>query len=195
MTSTSDYLSWRTRYRCASSDVPEVQSRRGARGGLPGFAVYVQRRYDANAYVTFFERIQADKKRRPGTIPKVFSTHPPTRSVASQPGLMDYRGVLSGFHARALPGSKNQQGRRARRPNKQRPSVNCIAAHIALMISAERIVEASMKEYPTHSSRSTVRAEIGCRDRGEGQHYPAFLRTCLLILAFAFQPTAVETWR
>jgi predicted Zn-dependent protease len=28
--------------------------------------------------VTFFERIQADEKRRPGTIPKVFSTHPPT---------------------------------------------------------------------------------------------------------------------
>src|SRR5271167_2386858 len=34
--------------------------------------------YDPNAYVTFFERIQADEKRRPGTIPKMFSTHPPT---------------------------------------------------------------------------------------------------------------------
>jgi beta-barrel assembly-enhancing protease len=34
--------------------------------------------YDPNAFVTFFERIQADEKRRPGTIPKVFSTHPPT---------------------------------------------------------------------------------------------------------------------
>jgi beta-barrel assembly-enhancing protease len=34
--------------------------------------------YDPNAYVTFFERIQTDEKRRPGTIPKVFSTHPPT---------------------------------------------------------------------------------------------------------------------
>jgi predicted Zn-dependent protease len=34
--------------------------------------------YDPNAYVTFFERIQADEKRRPGTIPKAFSTHPPT---------------------------------------------------------------------------------------------------------------------
>jgi len=33
--------------------------------------------YDPNSYVTFFERIQADEKRRPGTIPKVFSTHPP----------------------------------------------------------------------------------------------------------------------
>jgi predicted Zn-dependent protease len=34
--------------------------------------------YDPNAYITFFERVQADEKRRPGTIPKVFSTHPPT---------------------------------------------------------------------------------------------------------------------
>jgi predicted Zn-dependent protease len=34
--------------------------------------------YDPNSYVTFFERIQSDEKRRPGTIPKVFSTHPPT---------------------------------------------------------------------------------------------------------------------
>src|SRR5213592_2607850 len=34
--------------------------------------------YDPNSYATFFERIQADEKRRPGTIPKVFSTHPPT---------------------------------------------------------------------------------------------------------------------
>ena len=34
--------------------------------------------YDPNAFVTFFERVQADEKRHPGTIPKVFSTHPPT---------------------------------------------------------------------------------------------------------------------
>ena len=34
--------------------------------------------YDPNSYVTFFERVQADEKRRPGTIPKIFSSHPPT---------------------------------------------------------------------------------------------------------------------
>jgi beta-barrel assembly-enhancing protease len=34
--------------------------------------------YDPNSYVTFFERIEADEKRRPGTVPKMFSTHPPT---------------------------------------------------------------------------------------------------------------------
>jgi predicted Zn-dependent protease len=34
--------------------------------------------YDPNSYVAFFERVQADEKRRPGTIPRLFSTHPPT---------------------------------------------------------------------------------------------------------------------
>lgn len=34
--------------------------------------------YDPNAYVTFFERLQAEEKRHPGSIPKAFSTHPPT---------------------------------------------------------------------------------------------------------------------
>jgi predicted Zn-dependent protease len=42
--------------------------------------------YDPNAFVTFFEKIEADEKHQPGTIPKVFSTHPPTpeRVVAIQ---------------------------------------------------------------------------------------------------------------
>ncbi len=31
--------------------------------------------YDPNSYITFFERIQADEKRQPGTIPKVFYRH------------------------------------------------------------------------------------------------------------------------
>ncbi len=34
--------------------------------------------YDPNAYVSFFEKIQAEERRRPGSIPKIFSTHPPT---------------------------------------------------------------------------------------------------------------------
>ena len=34
--------------------------------------------YDPNAFVAFFEKVQAEEKKRPGTIPKVFSTHPPT---------------------------------------------------------------------------------------------------------------------
>jgi hypothetical protein len=34
--------------------------------------------YDPNSFVTFFEKIEADEKKHPGTIPKLFSTHPPT---------------------------------------------------------------------------------------------------------------------
>jgi beta-barrel assembly-enhancing protease len=34
--------------------------------------------YDPNSFVSFFEKVQADEKKQPGTIPKVFSTHPPT---------------------------------------------------------------------------------------------------------------------
>jgi beta-barrel assembly-enhancing protease len=34
--------------------------------------------YDPNAFVSFFEKIEADERKRPGSIPKVFSTHPPT---------------------------------------------------------------------------------------------------------------------
>ena len=34
--------------------------------------------YDPNAFVTFFEKVEAEEKRQPGTIPKFFSTHPPT---------------------------------------------------------------------------------------------------------------------
>jgi len=34
--------------------------------------------YDPNSYVAFFEKVQAEERRRPGSIPKVFSTHPPT---------------------------------------------------------------------------------------------------------------------
>ncbi len=34
--------------------------------------------YDPNSFVSFFEKVQADEKKQPGTIPKVFATHPPT---------------------------------------------------------------------------------------------------------------------
>ncbi len=34
--------------------------------------------YDPNAYVTFFEKVKAEERRKPGSVPKVFSTHPPT---------------------------------------------------------------------------------------------------------------------
>lgn len=34
--------------------------------------------YDPNAFVAFFEKIESDEKKQPGTIPKVFADHPPT---------------------------------------------------------------------------------------------------------------------
>ena len=34
--------------------------------------------YDPNAFVAFFEKIEADDRKHPGTIPKIFSTHPLT---------------------------------------------------------------------------------------------------------------------
>jgi len=34
--------------------------------------------YDPNAYIAFFEKVQAQEKKRPGSIPRVFSTHPPS---------------------------------------------------------------------------------------------------------------------
>ncbi len=34
--------------------------------------------YDPNAFVAFFEKLESEEKRSPGSIPKVFSTHPPT---------------------------------------------------------------------------------------------------------------------
>ncbi|HEY4877812.1 MAG TPA: M48 family metallopeptidase [Candidatus Acidoferrales bacterium] len=42
--------------------------------------------YDPNSFVSFFEKVAADEKKQPGTIPKFFSTHPPTpdRIEASQ---------------------------------------------------------------------------------------------------------------
>jgi len=34
--------------------------------------------YDPSAFVSFFEKIEAEERRHPGSIPKVFATHPPT---------------------------------------------------------------------------------------------------------------------
>ena len=42
--------------------------------------------YDPNAFVAFFEKVEAEEKKQPGTIPKIFDTHPPTpdRVVSAQ---------------------------------------------------------------------------------------------------------------
>ena len=47
--------------------------------------------YDPEAFVDFFERIQTLEKRKPGTMAKVFSTHPPTedRITAAQKNIQE----------------------------------------------------------------------------------------------------------
>ena len=34
--------------------------------------------YDPRAFVDFFEKVQSQEKRKPGTMSKLFSSHPPT---------------------------------------------------------------------------------------------------------------------
>ena len=48
--------------------------------------------YDPEAFVDFFEKIQSLEKKKPGTMAKVFSTHPPTddRIVQSQKNIQEY---------------------------------------------------------------------------------------------------------
>ena len=47
--------------------------------------------YDPTSFVDFFEKIQSQEKRKPGTMSKVFSTHPPTddRIKAAQKNIQD----------------------------------------------------------------------------------------------------------
>ena len=49
--------------------------------------------YDPTAFVDFFEKIQTMEKRKPGTVSKLFSTHPPTddRIVKSQKEIADLK--------------------------------------------------------------------------------------------------------
>jgi len=49
--------------------------------------------YDPNGFVDFFEKIETLEKRKPGTVSKLFSTHPPTddRIVRTQKEITDLR--------------------------------------------------------------------------------------------------------
>ncbi len=48
--------------------------------------------YDPTAFTDFFEKLQAKEKRKPGTISKIFSSHPPTddRVVDAQKNIQSY---------------------------------------------------------------------------------------------------------
>jgi beta-barrel assembly-enhancing protease len=90
--------------------------------------------YDPNAFVTFFEKVEAEEKRQPGTVPKFFSTHPPTpeRVVAIQkeignvlPAREQYIVTTSEFDTvkARLRGIENRNKLRDDKTNKDKPTL------------------------------------------------------------------------
>lgn len=90
--------------------------------------------YDPNAFVTFFEKVEAEEKRQPGTVPKFFSTHPPTpeRVVSIQkeignvlPARDQYIVTTSEFDTvkTRLRGIENRNKLRDDKTNKDRPTL------------------------------------------------------------------------
>ena len=90
--------------------------------------------YDPNAFVTFFEKVEAEEKRQPGTVPKFFSTHPPTpeRVVAIQkeignvlPAREQYIVTTSEFDSvkARLRGIENRNKLRDEKNNNGRPTL------------------------------------------------------------------------
>ena len=61
--------------------------------------------YDPQAFISFFEKIQAKEKKKPGTLAKAFASHPqtPDRIEKSQTGNCDDssgEGAIRGLHVR-----------------------------------------------------------------------------------------------
>src|SRR6201988_1056975 len=90
--------------------------------------------YDPNAFVTFFEKVEAEEKRQPGTVPKFFSTHPPTpeRVVAIQkeignvlPARDQYIVTTSEFDSvkTRLHGIENRNKLQDNKTNRDRPTL------------------------------------------------------------------------
>ena len=90
--------------------------------------------YDPNSFVDFFERIQADEKKKPGTMSKVFSTHPMTGDriteaqkdiqqilpqkpeyVVNTSEFLDVKGRLAALHARRKVDEKDLNRPRLRK--------------------------------------------------------------------------------
>ena len=70
--------------------------------------------YDPNAFVDFFEKIQSLEKKKPGTMAKVFSDHPPTgsRIVAVQKDIQEHLKERSGVRRHHL-GVQRREGQAA----------------------------------------------------------------------------------
>ncbi len=100
--------------------------------------------YDPNALITFFEKLQGQEKRKPGTLEKVFSTHPmtgdrikevrelivrfPERSEyqISTSEFLDVKSRLSSFSASSQPIGSRDDGRPTlkRRPQTEADDTN-----------------------------------------------------------------------
>jgi len=63
-----------------------------AEADLLGLEYMYKAGYDPTAFVDFFEKVQSMEKRKPGTMSKVFSTHPPTddRIKVAQEHIQEY---------------------------------------------------------------------------------------------------------
>jgi beta-barrel assembly-enhancing protease len=90
--------------------------------------------YDPNSFVTFFEKVETEEKRQPGTVPKFFSTHPPTpeRVVAIQkeignvlPAREQYIVTTSEFDTvkARLRGIENRNKLREDKTNRDKPTL------------------------------------------------------------------------
>ena len=83
-------------YQAASVLVPigflQFSQRMESEADLLGLEYMYKAGYDPEAFVDFFEKIETLEKRKPGTISKVFSTHPPTdaRIRAAQKNIQEY---------------------------------------------------------------------------------------------------------
>jgi beta-barrel assembly-enhancing protease len=83
-------------YQAASVLVPvgflQFSQRMESEADLLGLEYMYKAGYDPTAFVDFFEKIETLEKRKPGTLSKVFSTHPPTdaRIQAAQKNIQMY---------------------------------------------------------------------------------------------------------
>ena len=83
-------------YQAASVLVPigflQFSQRMESEADLLGLEYMYKTGYDPTAFVDFFEKIETLEKRKPGTMSKVFSTHPPTdaRIRAAQKNIQEY---------------------------------------------------------------------------------------------------------
>jgi predicted Zn-dependent protease len=68
--------------------------------------------YDPEAFVDFFEKIQALEKKKPGTVSKFFSTYPPTedRIVVSQKNIQTYLKARDEYTVTTSPRRRTSQG-------------------------------------------------------------------------------------